>query len=146
MKALAWSLITLAVLTVSFPGILHSGEQTPTGHDVLKDCSLGLDMAQEGYVEDLVRKGNPLPTTAQQNRATRCLSYVVGFKDALYVSQLYQEKNSLVPFVCFPENNINNEEALRIVLRYLQNNSRLLDLPQSALVFNAFYYAFPCKK
>jgi len=146
MKTLAWSLVILAVSTINFPGILHSAEQTPTGHDALKDCSLALDMAQEGYVENLVRKGKPLPTTAQQNRATQCFSYVVGFKDALYVSQIYQEKNSLVPFVCLPKDNINNEEALRIVLRYLQDNSRLLDRPQSAVVFNAFYYAFPCKK
>jgi hypothetical protein len=146
MKALAWALIILAVSTIGFPGTSHSAEQTPTGHDILKDCSLALDMMQEGYVENLVRKDKPLPTTAQQSRATQCLSYVVGFKDALYVSEIYQEKNSSEPFVCLPQNNINNEEALRIILRYLQENSGLLDRPQSAVVFNAFYYAFPCKK
>ena len=110
MKALAWALIILAVSTIGFPGTSYSAEQTPTGHDILKDCSLALDMAQEGYVENLVRKDKPLPTTAQQSRATQCLSYVVGFKDALYVSKINQEKNSSKPFVCLPQNNINNEE------------------------------------
>ena len=146
MRILTWSLIILAALTVGSPGNLHAAEQTPTGHDILKDCSLALDMAQEGYVANLLQKGKPLPTTAQQNRATQCFSYIVGFKDALYVSQLYQEKNGLALFVCLPNNNLNNGEAVHIVLRYLQDKSRLLDQPQSALVFNAFYYAFSCKK
>jgi hypothetical protein len=146
MKTLTWSLVVFAFSTVGFLGTLHSAEKIPTGHDVIRDCSLALDMAQQGYIENLVLKGKPLPTAAQQNRATQCLSYVVGFKDALYVSQIYQEKNALASFVCLPTNNVNNEEALRIVLRYLQDNSRLLDQPQSALVFNAFYYAFSCKK
>lgn len=146
MKRLTWYLIILALSIIGFSGSLHSAEQVPTGNDVLKDCSLALDMAQEGYVGNLLRKGEPLPTTAQQNRATQCLSYVVGFKDALYVSQIFQEKNGSAPFVCLPRNNLNNEQALRVVLKYLLDNSQLFDRPQAAVVFNAFYYAFPCKK
>lgn len=146
LRKLTWSLILFAVAIVGFPGMLYSAEQTPTGRDVLTDCSLALDMAQKGYVENLIRKGKPLPTAAQQNRANQCLNYVVGFKDALYVSRLYQEKNGLAPFMCLPKHNLNNEEALRIVVRYLQDNPQLLDRPQAAVVFNAFYYAFPCKK
>ena len=146
MRILTWSLVILAASTAGFLGTLHAAEQAPTGHDTLKDCSLALDMAQEGYVSNLLQKGKPLPTAAQQNRATQCFSYIVGFKDALYVSQLYQEKNGLPSVVCLPKNNLNNGEAVHIVLRYLQDNSRLLDQPQSALAFNAFYYAFSCRK
>lgn len=146
MKILTRYSIILTLSTIGVWGTLHSAEQVLTGSDVLKDCSLALDMAQEGYVGNLLRKGQPLPTTAQQNRATQCFSYVVGFKDALYVSQIFQEKNGAAPFVCLPTNNLNNEQALRILLKYLQGNSQLLDGPQSAVVFNAFYYEFPCKK
>jgi hypothetical protein len=146
MKMLTRYSIILIVSIIGLWGTVFSAERVLTGRDVLNDCSLALDMAQEGYAENLLQKGQPLPTTAQQSRATQCLSYVVGFKDALYVSQIFQEKNGTAPFVCLPTNNLNNEQALRIVLKYLQGNSQLLDKPQSAVVFNAFYYAFPCKK
>jgi len=134
-----------SALAIGFSGTLYSAEQVATGNDVLRDCSLSLDMAQEGYMKEVLNKGKPLPSNAQQNRATQCLSYVVGFKDALYVSHIFQEKNGSPPFICLPENNLNNEQALRIVLKYLHDNPQLLDRQQAALVFNAFYYAFPCK-
>jgi hypothetical protein len=131
---------------IGFSGTLSSAGQVATGNDVLRDCSLALDMAQEGYLGDVQSKRKPMPSKAEQNRAMQCLSYVVGFKDALYVSQIFQEKNGSAPSVCLPKNDLNNEEALRIVLKYLQSNPQLLDRPQEAVVFNAFYYAFPCKK
>jgi hypothetical protein len=143
-KTLMGFLIASA-LAIGFSGTLYSAEQVATGNDVLRDCSLSLDMAQEGYMKEVLNKGKPLPSNAQQNRATQCLSYVVGFKDALYVSHIFQEKNGSPPFICLPENNLNNEQALRIVLKYLHDNPQLLDRQQAALVFNAFYYAFPCK-
>lgn len=146
MKTLGWSLVILAVSILGSPGMLHSAEQTPTGRDVLKDCSLALDMAQEGYVEKLVRKGKRLPTAAQQNRACQCLSYIAGFKDALYVAQLFQEKNGSAFSICLPANNLNNKQALQIVIKYLKDNPQMLNRPQAAVIFNAFYYAFACKK
>jgi len=145
MKTLIGFFIILA-LAIGSSGTLYSSEQVPTGNDLLRDCSLALDMAQEGYMREVLSKGKPLPTNAEQKRATQCFSYVVGFKDALYVSQTFQEKNGSAPFVCLPDNNLNNDQALRIVLKYLHDNSQLLDRPQAAVVFNAIYYAFPCKK
>src|SRR5574341_51388 len=145
MKTLISFLIILT-LVVGFSGTLYSAEQVATGKDVLRDCSLALEMAQDGYMKDVLSKGKPLPSKAQQDRAAQCLNYVVGFKDALYVSQIFQEKNGSVPFTCLPQNNLNNGQALRIVIKYLQDNPQLLDRPQAAVVFNAFYYAYPCKK
>jgi len=75
----------------------------------------------------------------------QCLSYVIGFKEALYVNQIFQEKNGQPTSFSIPDN-VNNEETLRVVLKYLHDNPTLLNRPQSALVFNAFFYAFPCKK
>ena len=145
MKTLISFLIILT-FAVGSSGILYSAEQVATGRDVLRDCTLALEMAQDNYMKEAIGKGKPLPSKAQQNRAGQCLNYIVGFKDALYVSQIFQEKNGSVPFVCLPENNLNNGQALRIVIKYLQDNPQLLDRPQSAVVFNAFYYAYPCKK
>ena len=145
MKTLMPFLIILT-LAIGFSGNLYSAEQIATGNDVLRDCTLALEMAQENYMKQVLSKGNPLPSKDQQNRAMQCLNYVVGYKDALYTSQIFQEKNGSVSFVCLPENNLNNEQALRIVITYLKDNPQMLDSPQAAVVFNAFYYAFPCKK
>jgi hypothetical protein len=145
MKTLISFLIILT-LAVGFSGTPYSAEQVATGKDVLRDCTLALEMAQDGYIKEVISKGKPLPSKTQQNRAAQCLNYVIGFKDALYVSQIFEEKNGSVPFVCLPDNNLNNEQALRIVIKYLQDNPLLLDRPQSAVVFNAFYYAYPCKR
>ena len=139
MKRLLGLLIILAT-TIGVSEALLSAERVTIGNDVLRDCSLALEMGQPGFMNDILSKGKPLPSNARQNMATQCSSYVVGFKDAIYVSQIYQEKNGKPPFVCLPENNLNNEQALRIVLKYLIDNPQLLDRPQAAVVFNAFYY------
>ncbi|MGD0331340.1 MAG: Rap1a/Tai family immunity protein [Nitrososphaeria archaeon] len=139
-------LLIVLVFVIGTAGTLHCEEQEATGNDLLRDCSLAVDMAQENYVSKALSKNKTMPSQSQQNKAMQCLSFVVGFKDALYVSQIYQEKNGITPFICLPENNLNNGQAVRIVLQYLGDNPQLLDNPQSAIVFNAFYYAFPCKK
>jgi hypothetical protein len=145
MKTLISFLIILT-FAIGSSGTLYSAEQVATCRDVLRDCTLALDMTQDNYMKEVIGKDKPLPSKAQQNMARHCLNYIVGFKDALYVSQIVQEKNGRVPFVCLTENNLNNEQALRIVIKYIQDNPQLLDRPQSAVVFNAFYYAYPCKK
>jgi len=140
------SVLIILIFAVGFSGTLYSAEQVATGKDILMDCALALEMAQDGYMKEVLSKGKPLPSKAQQNQAAYCLNYVVGFKDALYASQIFQEKNGSVPFTCLPENNLNNGQALRIVIKYIQDNPQLLDRPQAAVVFNAFFYAYPCKK
>jgi len=122
----------------------YSDEQVPNGTDLLVDCSLAFDMIQDGYVANLIKEAKPLPSEAQQKKAMQCLSYVIGFRDALLVSQIFQEKNAMPASVCL--NDLNNQEALRVVLKYVRDNPQLLSRPQSALVFNAFFYAFPCRK
>ena len=146
MKMLACYLVILANSFIGFPEILYAAEQAPSGNDVLRDCSLALDMTKEDYMREVLGKNRPLPSKALQIQAAQCLNYVIGFKDALYVSQLFQEKNESVPLTCLPENNLNNGQALRTVIKYLRDNPQLLDRPQAAVVFNAFYYGYPCKK
>lgn len=145
MKKILFLLMIVAVY-FGFTEAAHSTEQVTDGNDVLRDCSLALDMAQNDYMENVVKGTKPLPSKEQQNKTTQCMNYVVGFKDALYVNQLYQEKSGKKSAICLPYNNLNNELAVRVVLKYLQGNPKLLSQPQSALMFNAFYSAFPCGK
>ncbi len=124
----------------------HSTEQEPDGNDVLRDCSLALDMGQDDYIENVLKGIKEMPSELQQSKAHQCMGYVVGFKDALYVNQIAEEKNSKKSLVCLPYNNLNNELAVRVVLKYIKDNPKLLSKPREGLVFNAFYYAFPCGK
>lgn len=141
MRTILLSLILLTIC-IGLPEIIHSAEQWTDGNDVLRDCSLAIDMAQDDYTEKVIKGMKPI----QQNNAMQCMNYVVGFKDALYVNQIYQEKSGKKSDICPPRNNLNNELAIRVVLKYLKDNPKLLSQPKEGLVFNAFYYAFPCGK
>lgn len=140
------TLSVILILLMGFSGITYPAEQTGRGSDILRDCGLALEMTQEDYIQSVLNNKKPMPTHLQQIRANQCQSYVVGFKDSLYVSKIYQEENGIASFICLPENSVNNGQAIQIVLNYLRINPQLLGSPQAAVVFNAFYYAFPCKK
>jgi hypothetical protein len=125
-------------------GVAFPEQSPPTGKETLADCSLALEMGQATYLADLLKESKPLPSQAQQTRAIQCLGYVVGFKDAIYMRQIYDEKNDIKPTICLPYNSLNNAQAARIVVKYLKEHPELQGRPQEALVFSAFYYAFPC--
>jgi hypothetical protein len=139
-------LLMVVFLHLSFPEPVHSAEELADGNSTLRDCSLALDMTQDKYIEHVIKEGEPFPSKEERTQAIRCFSYVIGFKDALYVSDIFQEKNGRERSICIPFNNLNNELAVRMVVKYLRDNPQLLNSPQSALVFNAFFYAFPCGK
>jgi len=142
MKKIFLSLI-LVSLCMGFPEIGHSAEQLTDGNAVLRDCSLAMDMVQDDYNKKIKRM-KPMPSKKQQNDAMQCMNYVVGFKDALYVNQVYQEKSGKKSAICFPKDSIDNRQAVQVVVKYLKGNPILLSQPRAGLVFNAFFYAFYC--
>lgn len=136
--------IVFVCLVYAGAGIALADEETRIGKDVLADCSLALEIGRPTYLTDLVTKGKPLPSVQQQNRAFLCEGYVIGFKDAIYVRQLYDEKNGLKPVICLPRYNINNAQATAIVIKYIKDHPEVQSLPEAGVVFNAFYHAFSC--
>lgn len=46
--------------------------------------------------------------------------------------------------VCFPEGSVGNEQAIKIVIRYLEDNPHKLHLPASILAYAGLREAFPC--
>ncbi len=142
--AITLPLMIAACFYYSLPA--YSTDQVPDCYDAFRDCSLALEMAQDDFVQNVIKGSKPLPSKDQQTKAMQCMNYVVGFKDALYVYQLYGEKNGIKSAICLPYNNLNNELAVRVVLKYLQSNPKMLNQPQAALMFNAFYSTFPCGK
>ncbi|MDR3554019.1 MAG: Rap1a/Tai family immunity protein [Syntrophobacteraceae bacterium] len=144
------SLVICAVIIIctGFNQAAYSAEQEPwsNGTTILEYCTLAADMLKSDWIENFIKEPRPLPSKVQQHKAMQCLCYVIGFKDALYVNQIYQEKNGKHSPICIPDNNIANDKALRVVLKYLSNNPQLLDRPGSVLLFSAFFYAFPYRE
>ena len=45
---------------------------------------------------------------------------------------------------CWPTEEINNGQAVRIVLKYLRSNPEILNLDATTLVFRTFSTSYPC--
>jgi len=139
-------LFMVVLVHLSFSQPAHSAGEVADGTSTLRDCSLALEMTQDKYPEHAPQGAEAFPPKEQQTKAIQCFSYVVGFKDALYVDDIFRMKSGKERSICMPVTNINNELAVRIAVKYLQDNPQLLSKPRSALLFNAFFYAFPCGK
>jgi hypothetical protein len=71
-----------------------------------------------------------------------CIGYVMGFLDALAVSNSTASARQLV---CLPRQGITNDQAVRIVVKYLRENPGVLHESSRASVFIALAKAFPCR-
>ena len=137
---LAFAMVQAGCYTV----LAANADFNKDGAAILQNCSLGLEMTADGYFEKVAKNKKPLPSSLEQNMATQCVAYIVGFKDAFYVQKLYQEKNGQKPTVCVPDE-LDNRTAIKTTVQYIANNTNLLNKPGQAAVFNAFYYVYPCK-
>lgn len=75
-----------------------------------------------------------------------CIGYIAGMKDGLLMG-MYAAKEQRVRGlgVCIPELGIENSQAVRIVMKYLNDHSNKLHEPDLTLVVKAFQEAYPCK-
>lgn|SRR5271166_2390850 len=74
--------------------------------------------------------------------ATRCIEYIKGAVDAFMYSTF---RNWVKPSdsICVPQG-FTGEQAVLIVLKYLDNHPENLHLEASGLVWTATHSAFPC--
>jgi len=68
-----------------------------------------------------------------------CRGYVLGVVDSLITVKSKTEWNYCIP------NNADNDQLVRIVAKYLNDNPAKLNDPASFLVTNSMVDAFPCK-
>ena len=116
------------------------------GNDVLRDCNIGMSLISDEFWDKVKEEKAQLPVQTQVDDAKACFNYVIGFKDSLYISEAYLRKNGEQPFICLPTLNLNNGVAIQTVLTYLEKHQNILDGPREALMFNAFFYTYPCEK
>lgn len=97
-----------------------------TGEDLLRRCKLALNDSQP-------------PTGTGRFDAAACLGYVAGYRDAVAMMQ-YATKQNLV---CMPEEG-GLEQAVRVIVKWLEDNPKQLHFHEGILVLDALRDAFPC--
>ena len=118
-----------------------------TGAELLDRCSVAVRMLEGGS------------GTYEEHWANGfCLAYVLGFGDGMRIGSFKVVVNTVktndataIPDtfggteVCAPSD-ATGEQAVRVVLKYLQGHPQLLHKPAGELVWEALHEAFPCGK
>ena len=100
------------------------------GNELLNNCNAALRVFdnQSHAVDDLTKAGF-------------CLGYISGARDTLIFWQLTSPDAKRV---CFPVN-VSIPQLIRVVVKYLNENPKDLNMEEIFLVLPAFKNAFPCK-
>jgi hypothetical protein len=70
-----------------------------------------------------------------------CHAWLSGFADGIQTTEILAGKN----VVCVPQD-LNNEQAMRVVIKYMKDHPDQLHLPALALALRALKEAFPCEE
>jgi len=105
------------------------------GNELLKQCTSAIFSIES---EVYKKEGDEFNTAF-------CLGIVRGVKDTL--GTLSSVEGVLLPVyrVCFPKKGISVGQAVRIVVKYLNEHPEDLHAYEAILVMKAFYQAYPCK-
>ena len=98
-----------------------------SGNDFLRECRPALKERS-----DL--------TGLEKVSAPYCLGYVSGFGDGFALGEIEN------PTVCLPKTGIETGQALRIVIKSMEDNPQDLHRAARILVFRALYDSFPCSR
>ncbi len=131
---LSFLLIAVVMLTaVNSPSQTSKAEPMvtfygPSGSNLLRQCQAAAKLANGEHY-----------TTQQAIDGTYCRGYVAGAVDQMVGLSVHT-----ATVYCIPSN-ANNDQFVRVVLKYLNDNPATLNHPAGALVANAIIAAFPCK-
>lgn len=118
------------ILIVFFIGTSSAWSQT-NGESLLKDCEAAIKY--ESRTQDL---------TGTEMQTGIC----IGFVQAILNTQI--KAHAFLPHywqACFPSNGISTMQAIRITVKYLQDNPKNLDITASSLVMAAMHSTYPCR-
>jgi len=108
-----------------------------TGNEFLRDCTNTLRLLDG----DLQLTGDELSV------AFHCGGYLLGFIDGYVVSGAVNKalSGSSRPLMCLPEGGIPEDQAVRVVVKWMRGHPQDLNRPARILVTIALEQAFPCK-
>src|SRR5690606_6220435 len=122
--------LIIFTLIIFFMGISSAWSQT-NGESLLKDCEAAIKY--ESRTQDL---------TGTEMQTGIC----IGFIQAILNTQI--KAHAFLPYywqACFPSSGISTMQAIRITVKYLQDNPQLLDITASSLVMASMSSAYPCR-
>ncbi len=105
--------------------------QGPAGSELLRACGATLRQAEGGEL-----------SAEESIESIFCIGYVSGFLDAMSLTAALTGGR---PNVCLPERGINNEQAIRILVKYLRENPETLHKTGRMSLYISLERAFPCK-
>lgn len=130
-------LFVLFLAVVFVRPILADSDSKHDGNEFLEKC--GPVVKQ---VSEIVVPGGKNPTFDQMFNIGFCLGFMRGIIGS---NGIYESLNKTSLF-CFPESGIEARQALRIIVKYLEDHPQDLHYSESTLAILALQDAFPCKK
>ena len=113
--------------------LLCSGVAIADGNELLADCQLVVSHMDSGK-----------STQNDQLQMGTCIGLSNGVRTTMAMFNREITDDSILR-ACFPEDGINNGQAVRIITSYLKKNPAELHMHESILAIMAFLDAYPCK-
>jgi hypothetical protein len=108
---------------------------TLDGSQLLQMCNNTLKILTGSAIDDDV-------TQEMMFDAGICIGMIAGISRTLIT---VRDSAAGRPLACLPAKPMTNEQAARMILRYLEANRNRLNQPGAQLAINAFRQAFPCR-
>ena len=122
-------LLFLAVVSIGFP--ISSQGQGPEGTQLLRACGAAVKQQDGVNISD-----------QEMIESLWCIGYVAGFLDSMSIAQTLGGGRQ---GVCLPQRGIQNEQAIRILVKYLRDNPQHLHETGRMSLYIALGKAFPCR-
>lgn len=77
----------------------------------------------------------------KEARRLHCIGYLQGANDMLRLLNDFLKAN----LVCAPDEGLSNDQVVRIVMKWIEDNPEKMHIPGRTAVLMALMKAFPCK-
>ena len=118
---------------ISAPGY----SETLNGNHLLQMCNITVKVLSGTAIDD-----EASVSESMMFDAGICIGMIAGISQSL----ITVKKSGITrSFACLPDRPMTNEQAARMIVRYLEANRKRLHLPGAELALYAFREAFPCR-
>jgi hypothetical protein len=135
-QCLAMRLLSLAFFLLASASCFASTAQMD-GNDMLRKC--------KPFFDDIAGTPNTSTTFTEKLDSTYCAGYIAGVLDVEAVWRKLEGESSKATHYCLPADGIPNDQVLRILKKWLDNNPEKLHWRTDLIIHTALVKAFPCK-